>query len=77
MRDLDQLEGGLVQPALEDLVTVEIAVGLLHHDVALEKQALDHLANVERWKLCFVRADGDVLQVEEHRHGSVGIGRAH
>ena len=77
VRDLDQLEGGFVQPALECLVAVEIAVGFLHHDVALEKQTLDHFANVERRKLRFMRAYRDILQTEKDRHCRVGFGRAH
>ena len=77
VRDLDQLEGSLVQPALERLVAVEIAIGLLDHDVALEQQALEHFPDVERGKLGLEGADGDVFQVEEDGHRGVGIGSAH
>jgi hypothetical protein len=77
VRDLDHLKGGFVQPALEGLVAVEIAVSLLDHDVAFEEQALDHLADVESRKLRFECADGYVFQIEEDGHGGVGIGQAH
>ena len=36
VRDLDELERRLMQVALEHLVAVEIAVGFLDDDVALE-----------------------------------------
>jgi hypothetical protein len=77
VRDLDHLEGGFVQSALKDLVAVEIAVGLFDHNVALEEQTLGHLADVKGGKLGLMRADGDVLQVEEYSHRGVGIGQAH
>jgi hypothetical protein len=44
MRNLDQLEGGLVHRCLELLVALPVAVGLLDDDAALEQQALEHLA---------------------------------
>ena len=34
---------------------------------------LDDFTNLEGWKLRFVRADGDVFQIEKHRHGGIGI----
>ena len=77
MWNLDQLESRLVQPALELLVAVEIAVSLLHHDVALEEQAFEHLADVEGGKAGVARAEGDVLEIEEDRHRGVRIGGAH
>ena len=77
VRDLDQFEGGLVQVALELLVAVEVAVGLLDDDVPFEQEAFEHFLDVERRVMGIVGAEGDVLQVEEHRHGRVGVLRVH
>ena len=77
VRDLDQLEGRFMQAALEGFVTLEIAIRLLHHDVALEQQALDHFANLEGRELRVVRADGDILQIEKDSHRGLGVGCAH
>ncbi len=44
MRDFDEFERGFVQTALEILVAIEIAIGLLNHDVAFQQQALQHLS---------------------------------
>ena len=77
VRNLDHLEGGFVQPALEGLVALEIAIGLFHYDVALEQKTLEHLANVEGRKLGIVRAESDVFQIEKNRHCSLSILGAH
>ena len=77
VRDLDQLEGSLVQPALERLVALKIAISFLDDDLALEQQTLKHLPDVERWKVRLKRAECDILQVEEHSHRGVGIMNAH
>src|SRR5439155_11977661 len=47
VRDLDQLERSLVQPTFERLISVEIAVGFLNDDVALEQEAFEDLADFE------------------------------
>src|SRR3546814_12642109 len=47
VRDLDELEGRLVHGRLEILVASPVAVGFLHHDVALQQQALAHPRDVE------------------------------
>src|SRR6266481_2924603 len=60
MRDLDELERCFVQPPLKRLVALKIAVGFLDHDLALEKQTLEHLADVERGKVRVMRAQRDV-----------------
>ena len=73
MGNLDELEGRLVQAALEILVAVEVAVSLLHDDVALEQETFEHLLNVEAGVVRIARAEGDVFEVEEHRHGGVGF----
>ena len=73
VRDLDQLEGGLVHRALVVLVTLPVAVGLLDDDVALEKQPLEHLADVERGDLHVTHAERDVFEVAEHGHDA-GVG---
>jgi len=62
MRDLDKLERRFVKPPLKHLVALKIAVGFLDHDLALEQQTLEHLADVERGKVRVVRAQRDVFQ---------------
>jgi len=71
VRDFYQLERGLVQAALEVFVAIEIAIGLLDHDVALEQQALEHLLDIEARVAGVARAQGDVLQIEEHGHRGI------
>ena len=66
-----------MQPAFERLIAVEITVGLLDDDVALEQQTLEHLPDVEGGELRLQRTDGDVFQVEEDGHRCIGIGSAH
>jgi hypothetical protein len=45
--------------------------------VALEEKALDHFADVEGGKLGFMRAEGEIFEIEKKRHRCVGIGRTH
>src|SRR3989338_6512451 len=68
MRDLDQLECRLVHYLLEVLVTLPVAVGLLDDDVPFEKQALQHLPNIELGILRVAHAQRDVLEIAEHGH---------
>ena len=77
VRDLDELERRFVQPPLKRLVALKIAVGFLDHDLALEQQTLEHLADVERGKVRVMRAQRDVFQVEEHSHRGVRILHTH
>src|SRR5438445_9448720 len=77
MRDLDEFERRFVQPPLKRLVALEIAVGFLDHDLALEQQTLEHLADVERGKVRVMRAQRDVFQVEEHSHRGIRILHTH
>jgi len=77
MRDLDELERRFVQPPLKHLVALKIAVGFLDHDLALEQQTLEHLADVERGKVRVMRAQRDVFQVEEYSHRGIRILHAH
>src|SRR4029077_9871793 len=77
MRDLDELERRFVQPSLKRLVTLKIAVGFLDHDLALEQQTFEHLADVERWKVRVMRAQRDIFQVEEYGHRGVRILHTH
>ncbi|MNC95047.1 hypothetical protein D3C83_120590 [compost metagenome] len=58
---------------LELLVALPVAVGLLHHDRALGQQALEHLRHVELRVARFAHAEGDVLEVAEHRQAA-GVG---
>ncbi len=73
MRDFDQLESGFMQIALEDLVAVEVAVGFLDDDVALEQEAFEDFLNFEAGVIGVERPEGDVLEVEEHGHCCIGI----
>src|SRR5439155_25360734 len=77
MRDLDELERRFVEPPLKRLVALKLAVGFLDHDLALEQQTLEHLADVERGKVRVMCAQRDVFQVEEHSNRGVRILHAH
>src|SRR5213083_3292309 len=77
MRDLDELERRFVQPSLKRLVALKIAVRFLDHDLALEQQTLEHLADVERGKVRVMRTQRDVFQVEEYSHRGVRILHTH
>jgi len=66
VRDLDQLEGGLVHGGLEILVALPVAVGLLDDDAALQQQLFQDLADVELGVAGVAHADGDVFEVAEH-----------
>jgi hypothetical protein len=68
VRDLDQFEGCLVHRCLELAVALPVAIGLLHHDAALEQQAFEHLADVELAVAGVLDAEGHVLEVAEHGH---------
>src|SRR3546814_19153352 len=68
MRNLDELEGGLVHRRLELLVARPVAVGLLDHDVALQQQALEHPADVEGGVLGVLDAERHIPEVAEHGH---------
>ena len=75
MRNLDEFEGRLMQAALEVLVALEVAIGLLDDDVSFEQQSLEHLLDVKTGIVGIACAQSDVLQIEEHRHG--GFDRFH
>ena len=62
-----------MQVALKRLVALEVAVSFLDDDMPLEQQPFEHLLNVERRVVGIVGAERDVLQVEVHRHGRVGV----
>src|SRR4029453_1632848 len=68
MRNLDQLERGLVHRGLEFLVAVPVAVRLLDHDAALEQQPLEHLVDVEARVPRVAHTERDVLEVAEDGH---------
>ena len=70
---IDELERRFVQPPLKRLVALKIAIGFLDHDLALEQQTLEHLADVERGKVRVMRAERDVFQVEEDCHRGVKL----
>jgi len=57
-----------VHGRLEFLVALPVAVRLLHHDAALEEEALEDLADVELRVLRFANAERDVLEVAEDGH---------
>ncbi|OGG43857.1 MAG: hypothetical protein A3F84_27510 [Candidatus Handelsmanbacteria bacterium RIFCSPLOWO2_12_FULL_64_10] len=68
VRDLDQLEAGLVHGRLELLVALPVAVGLANDDAALEQQPFQHPPDVELRILRLAHAERDVLEVAEERH---------
>ena len=83
MRDLDQFERRLVHGRLERLVAIPVAIRFLHDDAALEKQALEHLGDIEFLVARVADAERDVLEIAEQRHvgdfgrmGHVGFRRA-
>jgi hypothetical protein len=67
VRYFDQLERGRVHRRLEFLVALPVAIGLLHHDRALQQQALEYPADVELRVLGIAHAERDVLEIAEHR----------
>ena len=73
VRNLDQLEIGLVHRGLEALVALPVAIGFLDHDAALEQQAFEHRLDVELVVLRVTHAERDVLEVAKHGHAD-GIG---
>jgi len=73
VRYLDEFERRFMQTAFEVLVALEITIGFLHHDVALEQQALEHFLDVEAWVLGVACAKCNVFQVQENRHGGVRL----
>ena len=77
VRNLDQLEVGLVHRGLEALVTVPVAIGLLDDDVALEQQALKDAADVEFVVVGITHAKRHVLEVAIKRHVDAVGGRRH
>ena len=77
VRNLDHLESGFVQSALEGFVALKIAIRLFHHDVSLEQKTLEDFADVEGRELRVVRAEGDIFQIEEDGHRGLGILGAH
>ena len=77
MRDLDQFKRRLVQVALERLAAVEVAVRLLDHDMSLEQETFEHLLDIELGIIGVHGSERNVLQIEEHRHGCVGILSGH
>jgi hypothetical protein len=68
MRDLDQLKGRLMHVLLEVLVALPIAVGLLHHDAALQEQALQHPRHLKLVILRLPHADCQVLKITKNSH---------
>src|SRR5690606_10006339 len=68
VRNLDQLEGGLVHGRLEALVALPVAIGLLDHDAALEEQLLEDQADVELVVARILDAERDVLEIAEQGH---------
>jgi hypothetical protein len=73
VRDLDQLEVGLVHRRLEALVAIPVAIGLLDDDAALEQQAFEHRLDVELVVLRIAHAERDVLEVAEQRHAGADV----
>ena len=77
MRDLDQLEIGLVHRGLEALVTLPVAIGLLDDDAALGEQTLENRADIEFFVLGVTDAKRDILEIAEQRHADIIVGCGH
>src|ERR1700720_871962 len=67
LRDVNELDRRLVERALVVAVALPVGVGLLDDDLALLEQALEDEADVELADLRITDAQGDVLEVAEHR----------
>src|SRR6185312_629594 len=65
LRDVDQLDGGLVEGTLVVGVALPVGVGLLDDDLALLQQALEDQGDLELADLGVAHAEGDVLEVAE------------
>ena len=74
MRDLDQLEIGLMHRRLECLVAIPVAISFLDDDAALEQEALEYRLDVEFFIFCVAHAERDVFEVAEYRHADVFVG---
>ena len=68
MRNLDQFKIGLVHGGLEGLVTLPVTIGFFQYDAALQEQAFEHWFDVEFFIIGVAYAQGDVLEITEHRH---------
>ncbi len=65
--DVDELDGGVVKGALVVAVALPVGVGLLDDDLALFAQPLEHQVDVELLGVGAAHAEGDVLEIAEHR----------
>ena len=66
LRDVDQLDGRLVEGALVVAVALPVGVGLLDDDLALLQEALQDQLDVELADVGVADAERDVLEVAEH-----------
>jgi hypothetical protein len=65
LRDLDQLDGRLVEAALVVRVAAPVGISPLDQQLALVEQALQHQVDIELWIVSIAHADGDVLEIDE------------
>ena len=65
VRDVDELEIGLVHDRLEVLVAAPVAVRLLDDDAALDQQALENAVDVELGIARIANAKRNILEVAE------------
>jgi hypothetical protein len=77
VRDFDEFEGGLVKVAFKFLVSIEVAVGLFHDDMAFKQEAFEESLDIEPRVTGVPDAQGDVFQVEIDGHRGVRIMSAH
>src|SRR5690606_11813308 len=75
MRNLDQLERRLVQRSLEFLVPIEVTVGFLDDDIALQQQSLENLADIELGKARINGAPRNVLQIQKDGESEIRVAR--
>src|SRR5207253_8095267 len=68
LRDLDQLDGRLVERAFVVRVPAPVGVGLLDEDLALLEQPLQDEVDVELAVVGVADADRDVLEIYEERN---------
>lgn len=74
MRYFDELECRIVHGCFVTLVSFPIAIGLLHHDAALDEKPLDYEPHVEIGILAVPHTQGDVFEIAEQCQVAVSVG---
>ena len=73
LRDLDELDPGLVQVLAELGVPSPIRVGSLDDDPPLFQESVENPGHLERLLLSALHTQGDVFEVDEERDSGLGL----